>query len=66
MSQAHYVVCRECGTRWTTMALVNPRRCQNIECEAGWLDLPMFVDEADAERAAKVFAGERIAAMREP
>lgn len=54
-SEAH-VVCKQCGARW--MAAQQPRRCRNPECDAGWLDLPMFMDEADADRCASEDAAE--------
>ena len=66
MNPLYYVVCRECGRRWETRAPSNPRRCVNVECEAGWLDLPMFLQVEDADRAASEFEAERVAAMREP
>lgn len=56
MNALHYIVCRECGTRWETRAPQNPRHCNNPECEASWLDLPMFVNKDDADRAAERFA----------
>jgi DNA replicative helicase MCM subunit Mcm2 (Cdc46/Mcm family) len=67
---AAHVVCKECGTRWEVTyqegnTAMTPRECKNRECDAGWLDLPMFMDEADADR----YAAERereVAAMREP
>lgn len=71
MDAAH-VVCRDCGTRWTVAyekGRTTPRTqtiCKNRECEAGWLDLCMFWDEADADSAAEKFAAERVAVMREP
>ncbi len=72
MLEVAHVVCKECGTRWTVAyqpGRTTPRtqtQCKNRECEAGWLDLPMFWDEADADNAARTFDGERVAAMREP
>jgi hypothetical protein len=61
---AAHVVCRECGARWT--AIHQPRECRTPGCEAGWLDLPQFMEKEDADRAAEVFASERVAVMREP
>lgn len=54
----YYVVCRNCGARF--LSLQTPRHCINRDCEAGWLDLPMFIDIADADRAAEAFAKERV------
>ena len=62
-----HVVCTVCGARWTTESIQQPRQCQNEECEAGWTELPMFADVADADRTAKQAKRvEEIAAQREP
>jgi hypothetical protein len=72
MLDAAHVVCRDCGTRWTVSyqpGKTTPRtqtQCKNRECDAGWIDLPMFWNEADADRAAEEFAREKVAVMREP
>jgi len=71
MLEAAHAVCKRCGTRWTVSfrkgsSPMTPSECKNRECDARWLDLPLFMDEADADRAADAFASERVAAMREP
>jgi hypothetical protein len=45
-----HVVCMKCGTRW--IAFGRPHACSNLECEAGWLDLPEYADKAAADQAA--------------
>lgn len=46
----NHVVCLVCGRRWT--AAIQLRHCRDEACEASWLDLPMFTDKADADRAS--------------
>jgi hypothetical protein len=54
-----HVVCGECGTRWTVSyqegrtTPPTPRKCRNPKCNATWLELPMFMDRADADRAPR-------------
>ncbi len=55
-----YIVCRNCGARWTSDDQHSPRACVNEECDAGWMDLPEFADKADADRAEEAFARDRI------
>ena len=72
MLKAAHVVCTECGTRWTVSytegktSPMTPRECKNRGCEASWLNLPLFIDEADADRTAAEFESNRVAVMREP
>lgn len=49
----YHVVCCICGCRWTTESVEQPRQCQREGCEAGWMELPMFADKADADRTAE-------------
>lgn len=55
---AAHVVCGECRTRWRVpykpgyTTPMQPRECQNRECDAHWLDLSMFLEKADADHAA--------------
>lgn len=64
MQAEAYVVCKECGTRWTipyqegVTSPTQPRTCKNPECDAKWLDLSMFWDEVDLNAAVVVEAAQ--------
>lgn len=63
----YHVVCTVCGCRWTTDSLHQVRQCRNKECEAGWMDLPMFASKTDADNTADQLAHvQEIAVAREP
>lgn len=63
--QSAHVVCQECGTRWPVSyqpgrtSPMTPHECKNRECEAGWMSLHMFWNEADTDNAAETFERER-------